>query len=40
MEEILYQLIGSLPHCVQGFFSIPGGAGFLSSTVGGGFKDF
>jgi len=34
MEEILHQLIpvGSLSHYLQGFF-IPGGAGFLLSTV-------
>ena len=27
------QLIGSLSHCLQGFIYIPGGAGFLPSTV-------
>ena len=32
MEEILHQLIGSLSHCLQGL-CIPGGAGFLPSTV-------
>ena len=32
MEEILHQLIGSLFH-LQVFY-IPGGAGFLPSTVG------
>ena len=33
MEEILHQLIGSLYHYVTGFFYIPGGAGFLPSTL-------
>ena len=32
MEEILHQLIGSISHYLQGF-CIPGGAGFLPSTV-------
>ena len=32
MEEILRQLIGSLSHYLQGLY-IPGGAGFLPSTV-------
>ena len=32
MEKILHQLIGSSSHYLQGFF-IPGGAGFLPSTV-------
>ena len=32
MEEILHQLIGSLYHYSQGLY-IPGGAGFLPSTV-------
>ena len=34
MEEILHQLLGILSHDLQGFFYIPGGAGFLPSTVG------
>ena len=33
MEEILHQLIGSLSHYLQDFIYIPGGAGFLPSTV-------
>ena len=33
MEEILHQLISSLFHYLQGLY-IPGGAGFLPSTVG------
>ena len=32
MEEILHQLIRSLSHYLQGLY-IPGGAGFLPSTV-------
>ena len=32
MAEILHQLIGSLSHYLQGLY-IPGGAGFLPSTV-------
>jgi len=32
MEEILHQLIGSLSHCFRVSY-IPGGAGFLPSTV-------
>ena len=32
MAEILHQLIGSLSHDLQGLY-IPGGAGFLPSTV-------
>ncbi len=32
MEEILHQLIGKLPNYPQGFL-IPGGTGFLPSTV-------
>ena len=32
MEEILHQLKGSLSHHLHGFY-IPGGAGFLPSTV-------
>ena len=32
MEEILHQWIGSLSRYLQGFY-IPGGAGFLPSTV-------
>ena len=32
MEEILHQLIGSLSHYLGGLY-IPGGAGFLPSTV-------
>ena len=32
MEEILHQLIGSLSHNFQDLY-IPGGAGFLPSTV-------
>ena len=34
MAEILHQLIGSLSHYLQGFSTIPGGAGFQPSTVG------
>ena len=34
MEEILHQLIGRLFHYLQGFSTIPGGAGFLPLTVG------
>ncbi len=30
---ILHHLIGSLSHNLTGFFYIPGGAGFLPSTV-------
>ncbi len=33
MEKILHQLIGSSSHYLQGFIYIPGGAGFLPSTV-------
>ena len=33
MEEILHQLQSSLSHYLLGFFYIPDGAGFLSSTV-------
>ena len=33
MEEILRQLIGSISHDLRGFSTIPGGAGFLPSTV-------
>ena len=33
IEEILHQLIGSLSHYLQGFWYMPGGAGFLPSTV-------
>ena len=33
MEEILHLLIGSFSHYLQGFLYIPGGAGFLPSTV-------
>ena len=32
MAEFLHQLIGSLSHYLQGLY-IPGGAGFLPSTV-------
>ena len=32
MEKILHQLIGSVSHYLQGLY-IPGGAGFLPSTV-------
>ena len=32
MEEILHQLIGILHHYLQGLY-IPGGAGFLPSTI-------
>ena len=33
MEEILHHLIDNLSHYLQGFIYIPGGAGFLPSTV-------
>ena len=33
MEEILHQEVDSLSHDLQGFSTIPGGAGFLPSTV-------
>ena len=33
MAEILHQFIGSLSHYLQGFSTIPGGAGFQPSTV-------
>jgi len=32
MEEILHQLIGSLPHYLQDFIQPPTGAGFLPSS--------
>ena len=38
MEEILHQLIGSSSHYLQGLH-IPGGAGFLPSTVVGGWTN-
>ena len=34
MEEILHRLIGSLSHFPPGVLYIPGGTGFLLSTVG------
>ena len=35
MEDILHQLVSSLSHYLQGFIYIPGGGGFLPSTVSG-----
>ena len=42
MAEILRSPVevGSFSHYLQGFSTIPGGAGFQPSTVGGGFKQF
>ena len=33
MDEILQQFLGSLSHYLKGFLYIPGGAGFLPTTV-------